>query len=173
MGLAIYGAVNHFRRMLEAHYFNIFPGHKPIANAFQQKRDKCSPRQFNHYTHFAAQFTTDIQHISGQANVAADVLSRVESVTARPSNDTHTASQDSDEKLKILLESTTSLRLEKLPIPCNTVPINCDTSTARSPPYVPAPLRLLVFQYVNDMSHPGTNRRRSCVAQHFMWPNVQ
>jgi cleavage and polyadenylation specificity factor subunit 1 len=34
--------------MLEAHHFIIFTDHKPITYTFQQKRDKSSPRQFNH-----------------------------------------------------------------------------------------------------------------------------
>jgi hypothetical protein len=72
--------------MLEASHFNIFTDHKPITYAFQQKRDKCSPRQFNHLD-FVAQFATDMRHISGQDNVVADALSLVKSVTAPPSYD--------------------------------------------------------------------------------------
>jgi cleavage and polyadenylation specificity factor subunit 1 len=72
--------------MLEARHFIIFTDHKPITFAFQQKRDKSSLRQFNHLN-FVAQFTTDIRHISGQDNIVADALSRVESVTAPPSYD--------------------------------------------------------------------------------------
>ena len=61
--LAIYKAVKHFRHMLEARHFTIFTDHKPITYAFQQRQDKCSPRQFNHLD-FVSQFTTDIRHIS-------------------------------------------------------------------------------------------------------------
>jgi hypothetical protein len=46
--LAVCEAVKHFRHMLEARHFIIFTDHKPITYAFQQKRVKCSPRQFNH-----------------------------------------------------------------------------------------------------------------------------
>jgi cleavage and polyadenylation specificity factor subunit 1 len=84
--------------MLEVRHFIIFTDHKPITYAFQQKRDKCSPRQFNHLD-FIAQFTTDIQHISGQDNVVADALSRVGSVTAPPFYDALAASQESDDEL--------------------------------------------------------------------------
>jgi cleavage and polyadenylation specificity factor subunit 1 len=70
--------------MLEARHFTIFTDHEPITYAFQQERDKCSPRQFNHLD-FVDQFTTDIKHISGQDNAVADALSRVESVIAPPS----------------------------------------------------------------------------------------
>jgi hypothetical protein len=42
--------------MLKARYFIIFIDHKPITYAFQQKQDKCSQRQFNHFD-IVAQFT--------------------------------------------------------------------------------------------------------------------
>jgi hypothetical protein len=158
--------------MLEARHFTIFTDHKPITYAFHQKRDKCSPRQFNHFD-FVAQFTTDIKRIYGQNNVVAYALSRVESVTAPPSYDALAASQDGDHELRTLLWSTTALRLEKLPIPGTTVFIYCDKSAGRSRPYVPGPLRLQVFQYVHDLSHPGTKATAKLVAQRFVWPGVQ
>jgi cleavage and polyadenylation specificity factor subunit 1 len=82
-------------------HFTIFTDHKPITYAFQQNRDTCSPRQYNHLD-FIAQFTTDIRHISGQDNVVADALSRVESVTAPPSYETLAPSQDADDELRTL-----------------------------------------------------------------------
>jgi hypothetical protein len=170
--LAIYEVIKHFRHMLDARHFTIFTDHKPITNAFQQKRDKCSPRQFNNHD-FLAQFTTDIKHISGQDNVIADALSLVESVTAPPSYDALAASKDGDDELRTLHGSTNVLRLEKLSVPSTTVSIYCDTSAGRSLPYVPGPLRLEVFQSVHDMSHPGTKAMVKLVAQRFLWPGVQ
>jgi hypothetical protein len=60
--------------MLEARHFIIFTDNKAITYSFQQKQDKCSPRQINHLD-FIAQLTTDIRHISGQDNIVADALS--------------------------------------------------------------------------------------------------
>jgi cleavage and polyadenylation specificity factor subunit 1 len=71
--LAAYEDVKYFRHMLEARHFINFTKHKPITYAFQQKRDKCSPRQLNHLD-FIAQFTTHVRHISGQDNVVADAI---------------------------------------------------------------------------------------------------
>jgi cleavage and polyadenylation specificity factor subunit 1 len=111
--------------------------------------------------------------MSGQDNVVADALSRVESVTAPPTCDAMAASQDRDDELRKLLGSTTSLRLEKLLIPGTTVPICCDTSSRRSRPYVPAPLRLQVFQSIHDRSHPGTKAPAKLVTERFLWQGVQ
>jgi hypothetical protein len=77
-------------------HFTIFTNHKPITYAFQQKRDKCSPRQFNHLD-FVSHFTTDIRHISKRTLLPTP--SRVESVTAPPSYDALAASQDGDDEL--------------------------------------------------------------------------
>jgi hypothetical protein len=72
--------------MLEARHFTILTDHKPLTFAFHQKRDNCSLRQFNHLD-FISQFTTDICHISGQDNIIADALSRVEIITAPVTHD--------------------------------------------------------------------------------------
>jgi len=53
---AIYEAVRYFRHLLEARHFTILTDHKPLTFAFHQKRDKCSPRQFNHLD-LISQFT--------------------------------------------------------------------------------------------------------------------
>jgi hypothetical protein len=69
--LAVHEAMKHFRHMLEART-------SPFSRTytFQQKRDKCSPPQFNHLD-FIAQFTTNICQVSGQDNVVTDdALSR-------------------------------------------------------------------------------------------------
>jgi hypothetical protein len=63
--------------------------------------------------------------------------------------------------------------LDKQQIPGTSVPIYCETSTGKPRPYVPAPLRLQVFQSVHDLSHTGTKATAKLVAQRFVWPGVQ
>jgi hypothetical protein len=158
--LAIYEAVKHFRHMLGARHFTIFTDHKPITYAFQKKRDKCSPRQFNNLD-IVAQFTTDIRHIPGQDKIVTDPLSCVESVTVPPSYNALDAAQDGDDELRTLLGSTTALRLEKLPIPGTTVSIYCDTSAGGSRPYDPGPRWLQVFQSPTICRTRSPKQRRS------------
>jgi hypothetical protein len=48
------------------------------------------------------------------------------------------------------------------------------TQSAGNPrPYVPAPLRLRMFQSVHDLSHPGTKATARLVAQPLVWLGVQ
>ena len=78
--------------MLEARHFIVLTDNKPLIFAFHQKRDKYSPRKFNHLD-FISQFTTDIRHISGQDNIVAEALSRVEAISAPVTHDTLAAAQ--------------------------------------------------------------------------------
>lgn len=75
--LAIYLAVQHWRHVLEAQPCTIFTDHKPIVHAFSQKKETLAPVQLNQLT-FIGQFTTDVQHIAGEANIVADALSRID-----------------------------------------------------------------------------------------------
>ena len=126
--------------MLEARHFTILTDHKPLTFAFHQKRDKCSPRQFNHLN-FISQFTTDIRHISGQDNIVAGALSRVEVITAPVTYEALAAAQEIEGELRTLLVSTTALLLQKILIPGTSVELYCDTSANKPRPYVPSPLR--------------------------------
>lgn len=49
----------------------IFINYKPLANAFNQNLDKCSPHQFWHLD-YIGQFTTEIRYIKGLDNNIAD-----------------------------------------------------------------------------------------------------
>ena len=158
--------------MLEARQFTILTDHKPLTFAFHQKRDRCSPRQFNHQD-YISQFTTDIRHISGRENVVADTLSRVECITAPVSAEAMAAAQETDEELLALLTGTTSLHLQKVHIPGSTVGLYCDTAGAKPRPYVPASLRRQVFDSNHCLSHPGIKASAKLVSQRFVWPAIR
>ncbi|GFU43272.1 retrovirus-related Pol polyprotein from transposon 17.6 [Trichonephila clavipes] len=112
--LAIYSAIRHFRYILEARDFTVFTDHKPLTYAFRQKSDKCSPRQIRQLD-FISQFTTNIVHIPGSDNIAADVLSRVSAITfpSQIDYDCIAETQQTDQELHTLIASGTSLELKR------------------------------------------------------------
>ncbi|KAA3680865.1 uncharacterized protein DEA37_0003115 [Paragonimus westermani] len=69
--LAVYRAVRHFRHALEGRDFIIFTDHKPFVYASRNYSDKNSPREARQ-PDYIAQFSTDIRHDSGAANVAVN-----------------------------------------------------------------------------------------------------
>ena len=69
--LAIYLAINHFKHIVEG---IVYTDHKPLTHAMKAATEY-SPLQTWHLTRIA-EFTSDIRHISGKVNAAADALSR-------------------------------------------------------------------------------------------------
>lgn len=169
--LAIYDAIKHFRHHVEARHFTVFTDHKPICFAFHGHKEKCSPRQFRHFD-FIAQFTTDIQHISGKDNVVADTLSRIEEIVQPVQLHNLAKSQSNDPELKKLLEGETSLKLVKVTVPGTRLELYCDDSTPTPRPYVPKELRRQVYDSLHSLSHPGANASTRLVAQRYVWPSI-
>ncbi|GFV68591.1 transposon Tf2-8 polyprotein [Trichonephila clavipes] len=171
--LAIYSAIRHFRYMLETRDFTVFTDHKPLIYAFRQKSDKCSPRQIRQLD-FISQFTTNIVHIPGSDNIAADVLSRVSAITfpRQIDYDCIAETQQTDQELHILIASGTSLDLKKVTFPNSSTEIMCDLSTDTTKPYIPKQHRQDVFSSMHNLSHPGIRRSVHLMKQRFVWPSI-
>ncbi|GFS64005.1 transposon Tf2-9 polyprotein [Trichonephila clavipes] len=175
--LAIYTMVKRFRHMLEGRDFVIYTDQKPLIYAFQQKADKCSPRQLRHLD-FISQFSTNIQHVPGTQNLVADALSRIEidSISQASCLDYKdiAAAQLVDEELKQLLETnSTSLTLKQQYFPLEDITLTCDVSTNVFRPFIPKDYRKIVFQHLHGLSHPGIAASTKLATQRFVWPNIR
>lgn len=168
--LAIYEAIKYFRHMVEARTFTVFTDHKPITFAFTTKRDNCSPRQ-QRYLNYIAQFTTDIQHVSGQDNVVADAMSRIEAINTTIDYKALAADQTSDFELQDLLRNGTSLKLRKVQAEGESLYADISTGTAR--PYVTPTFRMDVFKMLHQLSHPGSSASAKLISQRFVWPGIK
>ena len=74
--LAMYLSVKHFRHFVEGRTFQILTDHKPLMYALATPSARHTPRQIRRLD-YISQFTTDIRHVSGADNPAADALSRI------------------------------------------------------------------------------------------------
>ncbi|GFU50424.1 transposon Tf2-9 polyprotein [Trichonephila clavipes] len=170
--LAIYTMVKRFRHMLEGREFVIYTDQKPLIKAFQQKTDKCSPRQLRHLD-FISQFSTNIQHVPGTQNLVADALSRIEidSISQASCLDYKdiAAAQLVDEDLKQLLESnSTSLTLKQQYFPLEDITLTCDVSINVSRPFIPKDYRKIVFQHLHGLSRPVIAASTKLATQRFV-----
>ncbi|GBN54786.1 Transposon Tf2-9 polyprotein [Araneus ventricosus] len=175
--LAIYTMIKRFRHMLEGRDFVIFTDQKPLIYAFQQKADKCSPRQLRHLD-FISQFSTDIRHVPGTQNFVADALSRIEidSISQASCLDYKdiASAQSKDDELKHLLQSnSTSLVLKKQYFPLEDITLTCDVSSKVPRPFIPKDYRRLVFQHLHGLSHPGISASTRMITQRFVWPDIK
>ena len=77
--LAMYLAVKYFHYFVEGRDFYIVTDHKPLTYALHSWLTNHSPRQARQLD-YISQFMSNIRHLSGNANAAADTLSRIEVV---------------------------------------------------------------------------------------------
>ena len=148
--------------------------HKPLTFALRARPDKHSPRQAR-YLDFIAQFTTDIRHLPGQDNAAADTLSRMEvDALEHPADspwDVHTLATAQRQE-EAPTPTSTSLTLQSIPVPTTNITILCDMSTGTPRPYVPPSLRRPIFDHYHSLSHPGVRATQRLLTSRFVWPRM-
>lgn len=166
-------AVQYFRHMLEGRRFVIFTDHKPLTTALTSSPNSRLPHE-DRYLRYISEFTNDIRHISGQHNVVADALSRIEAVAAPSPIDYGqiVADQTNDSELQRLLSSSTGLKIELRQTPLTPKPLYCDTSQGKVRPYIPPQHRQLVLQHIHGLAHPGIRSTRRMVTDRFVWTHI-
>ena len=173
--LAIYLAIKHFQHFVEGRDFHIITDHKPLTFALNTRPAKHSPRQAHHLD-LIAQFTTDIRHLPGHANTAADTLSHLDidalSTPTSPPLDflqLAAAQQEGDSET---IAADTSLNLQAISIPTTDTTVLCDVSTGTQRPYVPSQFRRTIFQHLHGLSHPGVLATQRLITSKYVWPNI-
>ena len=173
--LAIYLAIKHFRHVLEGRQFFVLTDHKPLIYSLSSALNRHSPRQIRHLD-FISQFTSDIRHVQGNANEAADALSRVQAVSQSTSPtidyEQMAIAQRDDSELTELRTTNNSLDLRDISLPGSTNLLTCDTSTGTLRPVVPARFRRSVFDQLHSLSHPGIRATQHLVTTRYVWPGI-
>ena len=177
--LAIYLAIRHFRHFVEGRQFHVLSDHKPLADALSSDSAGYTPRQVHHLD-YISQFTSDIQHVKGVHNAAADALSRIEvcSLGDKPEGIDFTEmalAQGNDPDTLQLLNGTntsSSLVLQAIPLENKDLTILCDVSTGVPRPVVPVACQQQVFNALHSMLHPGIRATQHLVTTRFVWPGI-
>ena len=120
---------------MEGREFYVLTDHKPLVYALASHADRHSPQQARHLD-YISQFTIDIRHVKGADNPVADALSRIGANTrldnSPPAIDftaLDNAQRDDPELTRLQTSSSTSLKLQAVPLSMTDATIVCDTST--------------------------------------------
>jgi len=122
---------------------------------------------------FISEFTTDIQHVKGDQNIVADTMSHIEAMSLPLDYQALAVAQDTDEELKHFIDKSSSLHLEKVPMPGSLVYIYCDTSTGRPRPFFPQRFRRHAFDQLHNLSPSGERATARLVLERFVLPAMK
>lgn len=172
--LAIYCSIRHFRHMIEGRNIVVYTDHKPLTFAFHKHNENASPRQQRHLE-YVSQFTTQIKHISGSANVVADAFSRISEIDMPQSIDYEemAKAQSRDDELRRIRETGKVLKLIPFLMSPKSTELWCDTSTDIVRPYVPKDFRHTIFRTFHNLSHPGVKATVDLVKKRFTWKDLK
>ncbi|GFR97974.1 Pol polyprotein [Elysia marginata] len=154
--LGLYLAVKHFRYFLEGRRFAMFTDHKPLVGAMLKLSDLWTARQQRHLAHIS-EFSTDIRHISGNANVVADCLSHatINNVVLGIDYKAMAEAQEHDEEIQALKTAITGLNLQSVQILNDGPKLLCNVSSGNPIPIVPKAFQRQVFETIHNLAHPG------------------
>ena len=195
--LGVFLAIKHFRHLLEGRSFTIWTDHKPLCGALSSSAEK-SPRQTRHLS-YISEFSSDIRHVSGEANVVADALSLPPGLVCPPSSglrlgdpatvatlsslpdvvdplELADAQQKSMAEMDLYVnDHSSSLRPEWIALGGDSgVSLLCDTSLAplRPRPIVPAFLVNRLLSGIHGLVHQGGNALLRDVRRRYVWRNM-
>ena len=160
------------RHYVEGRNFTLFTDHKPLVGAMTNTVDR-SPCQTRHLS-FIAEFSTDVQHISGKTNVVADALSRSPPIFAilSPDMDYKQLAIDQCESEEIkTYKTSTSLQLKD--VSSDNYTVLCDMSTGVPRPVIPQNWTRRVFELCHNLSHAGFRPTMRAVSKRFVWPRMK
>jgi cleavage and polyadenylation specificity factor subunit 1 len=189
--LGVYLAIHHFRFMLEGHSFTIFTDHRPLVGALGRVSEPWTARQQRQLA-FIAEFTADIQHVSGQHNIVADTLSRPPTSPPPPSpsppgptcmaisspapSPQQCAPPPVDLAQLAAAQSScadcSSTALRVLDVKINGVDVMVDVSSGVFCPLVPRSFRRHIFDAIHGLAHPGIRATRRLIASRYVWPQL-
>jgi hypothetical protein len=161
--------------MLEGWRFTLYTDHKLLTFALSKAAEPWTPRQCRHLS-YVVEFTSDIRHTAGLANVVADTLSRtpqpvaatVAAVAAAPQQLDYTAIAEAQRCCpSIPAASDTNLNLQLVPF--GPICVLCDTKRCHPRLVIPLGHRRIVFNAFHTMAHPDTKATRRVMSERVVW----
>jgi hypothetical protein len=155
----------------------IFTDHKPLIGGQNRVSDPWSARQRRHLS-YIAEFAVTLRHISGDANVVADALSRPAAQSATVNNVFQATIPSSSPPLDIrelaaaqstcadCQRATSSPALRVITAKLDSTPLLVDISSGVFRPLVPASHRRRIFEAIHYLAHPGVRATRRLIASH-------
>lgn len=167
-------AVQRFSFMLEGRLLTAFINNKPLTFAMAKLSKALSTRQQRHIS-YISEFTTEVRHVEGKANVVADCLFRALAGAVIWDWVMPTWLLIRQQTVRYRLSSWWRWRLSCSAFPLvQRASLFCAMFPLGPPrPVVPTAWRQCVFDAVHSLSHPGRKASQRLEASKFIWSRLK
>ena len=170
---AIYKSLRYFQDTLQGLQFTIYTDNKAIVKAVVQI-SKTHTNQVSRMLSYISTFGAPVEHIAGNKNMIADLLSRPKLQASSIYID------DVIKKEEFMAEQAKCPEVQQLKGKNNNLSIAvedikglaCDTKHGLYRPVVPINMRRRIFNQIHDLAHPGSKRTLDLIRVRFVWPNM-
>jgi cleavage and polyadenylation specificity factor subunit 1 len=170
--------VEYFEHVIRGREVVFVTDHKPLLNIFNRRQPQKLQRRSD-MIEYLSQFTNQIRHVAGSANIVADALSRLDEpevaeIRAFVASQHIAEAQRDDEEVKEMLRAGyRNFNIQKVKKQPNfeVVCVVCEDGSER--PIVPKPLRYKLFQQLHELAHPGARASIRLLQRRFFWPKMQ
>lgn len=177
--LAIYDGIQHFETLVAGRELIIVTDHRPLTYLFT-KKGKCKLERRSRHAEYIAQFSTNIVHLSGAANIVADALSRPED-----ENNAEISQIDAkitpfeiakhqltnEEILQFRRYGYRDQKLKEVRLDDVTT-LLCSSFQGVDRPVIPSSLRFKIFQQVHNVGHYGLKATLRLIRSKYYWPQM-
>jgi cleavage and polyadenylation specificity factor subunit 1 len=170
---AIYMCIKYFRYSVEGRNLTVYTDHKPLTFALTKKvSNSDNPRRLRQLD-FISQFASSIVHITGDDNIVADALSRIEQITLPTAFDEEKLYEDqlSDKQLDDLYKQT-NLSFKTMEMPPTMHPVIVEVSTPNVRIYLPEQYRQKAFSSIHNISHAGYRPTQKLISKRYFWQTM-
>ena len=173
--LSVYLSVKYFEHLLLHKHFIIFTDHKSLVNSYCKPSENHSPRQVR-YLSYLSQFDSEIKHVPGHKNVAADCLSRVVIQHVLERDQLPFSASDLAKAQSacpdLSFPPNSSIVVQQEPIPNSDLAILVDVSQSHPRPILLTSLQDRVIWHYYYLSHPGIRATQKLVNQRYVFTGM-
>ena len=172
---SIYTCVLNLEYLIQGRDVELVTDHKPLLSMFHSKsRIKLERR--SRQIEFISQFSTKIKHVSGESNIVADAMSRIEAVELQQpislKDIAEALEQDSDSQ-ELRKNSSEKCEVRDVFFPNENVSVLCVKMLGKQRIIVPKKYRRAVFDQLHGIHHPAGRPTIKLISNSYYWPNMQ
>ena len=164
--------VSNFEYLIQGQDVELVTDHKPLLSMFHSKL-RIKLERHSRQIEFISQFSAKIRHVSGESNIVADAMSRIEAVELqRPISlkDIAEAQEHDSDSQELRRNSGEKCEVGDVFFSNENVSVLCVKILGKQHIIVPRKYRRIIFDQLHGIHHPAGRLTIKLISNSYYWP---